>query len=578
MRRIAKLLTAALVLCTGARAQRLDPADYIYPVRDVPGLCSANFGEMRPGHFHAGVDIKTDGVEGKPVVAVADGYVSRVTVSAGGYGRALYLTLRNGTTAVYGHLQRYRDDIERYVDQERTRRRANSIDLRFDPETWPVKQGDPVGRSGNSGSSMGPHLHFELRDTPTQRYRNLVHEGIIRPRDDLAPRILRIHYIEIDSVRGVCLQAPRASYGVVRGADGRYRLNRREPVETGRKGYFVAEVTDRRNGVGNTFGIWRIAMDLDGERRFEYRMDGFTPDLSRCCDAVSCYPLQLNSRNEAIRLAQLAGSPGCFYTAMEERGLVRVEAGQRRRIRIEVEDDSSNRSELTFDICGREEEFRAAADPEALALYPGRAAVIGVGHKATARIPAGALHEALFCRPERLPLRARPDSGVVALTSAFRLLDPQTPLRHAAEVSIAAEVPRRLQLRSVLAVCDSRGRLSCIGGAYANGRVTAQTRSAGPYIVAADTLPPHIAPLFADGAHLTGREASLRFRVRDNFSGIASWNLYIDGQWVPCDRFPMKGTLVHPLREAPAGRRRTVLLTATDGCGNIARWEGSFYR
>ena len=117
MRRILTtlLLTA---LAAGTQAQTLDPADYVYPIRGVDGTCSSNFGEMRPGHFHSGVDIRTGGVEGKPLVAVADGYVSRIAVSPGGYGRAIYLTLRNGTTAVYGHLQRFRDDIERHVARE----------------------------------------------------------------------------------------------------------------------------------------------------------------------------------------------------------------------------------------------------------------------------------------------------------------------------------------------------------------------------------------------------------------------------------------------------------------------------
>ncbi|MFR6633810.1 MAG: M23 family metallopeptidase [Alistipes onderdonkii] len=102
---------------------------------------------MRPAHFHAGIDIKTDGAEGKPLVAVADGYVSRVSLGAYGYGRAVYLTLHNGTTAVYGHLQRFRKDIEERVREERHARRSNSVNLWFGPDTWPVKQGDVVGYS-----------------------------------------------------------------------------------------------------------------------------------------------------------------------------------------------------------------------------------------------------------------------------------------------------------------------------------------------------------------------------------------------------------------------------------------------
>ncbi len=199
-----RLLTILLLtaLTAGARGQALDPADYLYPIRDVDGTCSSNFGEIRPGHFHAGVDIRTGGTEGKELVAVADGHVSRLSVSPGGYGRAIYLTLNNGTTAVYGHLQRFRDDIEQLVAQERRAQGKNSLNLFFGHSKLPVRQGEVIGYSGNSGSSSGPHLHFEIRDTRTQRLYNVVREGIIRPVDSLPPRIVKIHYVEIDTLPG----------------------------------------------------------------------------------------------------------------------------------------------------------------------------------------------------------------------------------------------------------------------------------------------------------------------------------------------------------------------------------------
>lgn len=575
MRRLLAFLLFAAI-GTGAQAQRLDPGDYIYPIRDVAQLYAANFGEMRPAHFHAGIDIKTDGAEGKPLVAVADGYVSRVSLAAGGYGRAVYLTLRNGTTAVYGHLQRFRDDIEEHVRQERTARRANGVNLWFGPEAWPVKQGDVIGFSGNSGSSMGPHLHFEIRDTPTQRLYNVVREGVIRPEDNLPPRIMRLHYVEVDTLQGVPVRSRMESYAVVREAEGRYRLTREEPVGVGRKGYFVAEVTDRRNGVHNTFGIWRVTASVDGVLYFEYRMDGFTHDLSRCCDAVSCYPLQLGSRNEVIRLARLAGAPDCFYPTMEERGLVRTAEGQQRRIRIEAEDDCGNRSALEFTIRGRTESFRAEPDTAAVAVYPDRTSLVQVGREARISIPEGALYEPVFAKPER---REAPqaDSGVVVLSPAYRFLSPETPLRHAAAVTIRTHVPRPLQLQTVLAVRNRKGRLAYVGGTYANGAVTATTYATGDLTVVADTLPPSIRPLFTEGADLSKAEG-LRFRVADNFSGIAAWTLRIDGEWVPCDRFPVKGTLVHFFDNPATRRKHEVQLSVRDGCGNTAHFRGIFYR
>lgn len=432
------LLTTA---CLGAQGQQLDPNDYIYPLRELKQrLYSANFGEIRPGHFHAGVDIKTDAEEGKPVVAAADGYVSRVVLQAGGYGRAVYLTLRNGTTVVYGHLRHFRDDIERHVRRERYERRSNGVNLWFGPGTWPVKQGDVVAYSGDSGSSGGPHLHYEIRDTETQRLYNPVREGIIRPRDEYPPRIVRLHYVEVDTVQGVPVRSVPESYAVVRTAAGRYALTHDGPVGVGRRGYFVAEVTDRRNDVWNTFGVWRVTAFADGIPCFEFRMDSFTYDISRCSDAVSCYPIQINSRNEAIRLAQLEGAPDSFYPTMAERGLIRTAEGQVRRIRIEAEDDCGNVSTLEFAVRGRAGEFRAEADTTAVTLRPDRTSVLRVGREAEVRIPEGTIYEPIFVRPG-LGEAPQADSGVVVLSPAYRFFDPATPLFRAVEVTLRGSVP-----------------------------------------------------------------------------------------------------------------------------------------
>lgn len=148
-----RLLISALLLCSApVSAQHLAPEDYIFPLRDVAGLYSANFGEMRPNHFHSGIDIKTDGVTGKPVLATADGYISRIAVTPGGYGRAIYITHPNGTTSVYGHLSKFRDDIEKYVHEERYRTRRNSINL------YP-----PADRFRSSRANSSPGREIQAR-------------------------------------------------------------------------------------------------------------------------------------------------------------------------------------------------------------------------------------------------------------------------------------------------------------------------------------------------------------------------------------------------------------------------------
>jgi len=579
MRRILILLISTAA-CLGARGQHPAPEEYIYPIRDVEGLYSANFGEMRPGHFHAGIDIKTDGAEGKPLVAVADGYVSRVSLGAYGYGRAVYLTLHNGTTAVYGHLQRFRKDIEERVREERHARRSNSVNLWFGPDTWPVKQGDVVGYSGNSGSSMGPHLHYELRDTRTQRLYNVVSAGIIRPHDDLPPRIMRIHYIEVDTVQGVPVHSRPESYAVVRSAGGNYRLTREEPVGAGRKGYFVVEASDRRNGVGNTFGLWRLALSADGKPLFEYRMDGFEQANSRCCDAVSYYPLQLTSRNEVIRLTQPAGCPDRFFTTMKNRALLTTPAGRRQEVRITAEDDCGNRSVLAFTVEGKADErsFHAPAC-DSLPVVRHDRDFHREGDGVRIEIPAGTLYESCFYtqRPHDEPQPK--DSTLLFLSRGVEILDVRLPMHRYATLWIdATQVPPELRRYAVLASLSPKGKLRYEGGKWSDGRIRLRTRSLGTFFVVADTVRPTIRPRFT--AHDLSGQRSVTFSVSDNFSGVGSVSCLVDGRMAILEENRVKGTYTHYFDDELFGRNRehTLRLTATDGAGNTRVWEGTYYR
>ncbi len=576
MRRLLIIATLALCSLCAVAAPPLDAAKYVYPISGVSRLYSANFGEIRTGHFHAGVDIKTEGVEGRPLVAVADGYISRVVLTTGGYGRAVYLTMPDGKTAVYGHLLRFSDGIEAFVGNERRVRGVNLVDLSFDADRWPVRQGDIVGYSGDSGSSGGPHLHFEMRDDASQWRYNTVRAGVIRPVDDIAPKIMKIHYMEVDTVGGVAVTGAMESYDVVQVAKGVYRLDSAEFVGVGRRGLFVAEVSDRRNNVANTFGIWRLTACEDDRPYFEYRMDGFTYDEARCCDAVGFYPLQRRSRNECIRLAQLEAAPDTFYPVMRDRGVIRSEVGEVSTIRLEVEDDMGNTSHLSFMVRGREGGFSAAADPAAVVVRHDSAATLRIGDHASAYIPAGALYEPVHCRPERCDTLH--DAGsVVVLTPAYRFVDGDIPLRRAMSLTFKDHIPSRYRLKAVVARQGADGRMVYVGGGYNGNAVRCSTRSTGCMMVVADTLAPLLKPRFKEGADLRHAKR-MEFDAKDDFSGVASWRLTVDGERTPSDLYPSRDRIIHFFDTEPTGRMHTAELTVTDRCGNTASWKGRFFR
>ncbi len=335
------------------------------------------------------------------------------------------------------------------------------------------------------------------------------------------------------------------------------------------------EASDRKDDVSNTFGIYRLKASVDGECYFEYCMEGFSFDHTRYCNAVSYYPLQVASRNEVIRLALAAGNRPQFYRTMKNRGIVAAAPGERREMVIEAEDDCGNRSQLRFPITGREERFRAEIDTTALVVRRDRT----FRHEEdgiSVIIPKGTLYESRFYDQERSRTPLRRDTSLIVLSPVYRILDASTPLHNAMTVTVRAFVPKELQPHAALGGRNRKGTLVHLGGKYENNAVTARLRTAGELCVVADTVAPRIRPQFQSGADLSAKK-SLVLKISDNFSGIAVWSAHVDGNWVPLDYSPMQGTLTLPFDDRLLrGREHTLTVSATDGCGNTARWHGTF--
>ena len=167
-------------------AQHQYPKNYFRSPVSFPVTLAGTFGEIRKNHFHSGIDIRTEGVQGKPVYAIADGFVSRVNVSPGGFGKALYITHPNGYTSLYGHLRNYAGAIAAWARAQQVRKESFAIDMEVPEGTLKVKKGDLIAYSGNSGASGGPHLHFEIRDSKTQEIIDPMDFGFMKA-DNIPP-------------------------------------------------------------------------------------------------------------------------------------------------------------------------------------------------------------------------------------------------------------------------------------------------------------------------------------------------------------------------------------------------------
>lgn len=567
-----------IVASWSARAQQLEPDYYTFPLKSVAGYYSSNFGELRTNHFHSGIDIKTDGVEGKTVVAAADGYISRIFLSPWGFGLALYITHPNGTTTVYGHLQKFRDDIAAYVYKERHRLKQHRVDLYCGPNTFPVKQGDMIALSGNSGSSGGPHLHYEIRNTANQKTLNMITEGVITPKDDISPLIQKLHYIEIDSVGGVVRHGNRTSYELTR--DGTlYLPSQQSPIQVGRKGYFIVEVSDRKNNTQNRYGVYNLTAEIDGECFYEYRNDGFTFDITRYCNSVAYYPLQRSSRNEVIRMAKQQGCIDYFYPRMANRGVITTQEGETRKIRITATDDCLNSSTLEFEIIGKADTdtFQGEAINSATMAYYNKTFTANVDDVFGVTIPAKSLYESTDIIVKEYTGTVKSSLSRPQLSAAYSVGNKDIPLHKAMKVSFNYKSVAIKPQQLVIATVTDKQEMLYLGGKYSDGVISVSTSSMGTFCLTCDTTAPTIIPKFSDGADMTGKR-DISFQLKDNFAGVSSYSATIDGKWVAIDYAKGIASINLVDEGIKGGTTHQISLSISDACGNTASWSGTFIR
>jgi len=191
LKRNYSIIIIFIILTSNLFAQKKYPQNYFRSPIDFKIQIAGNFGELRNNHFHAGLDILTGGKVGKNIYTIADGYVSRINISSGGYGNALYVTHPNGYVSVYGHLKSFKKELEIYLDSVQHSKQQFAMNLYPLPDKFPVKKGEIIAFSGNSGRSSGPHLHFEIRERESEEPVNPFLFGI-GPKDNVSPRFFSV--------------------------------------------------------------------------------------------------------------------------------------------------------------------------------------------------------------------------------------------------------------------------------------------------------------------------------------------------------------------------------------------------
>jgi murein DD-endopeptidase MepM/ murein hydrolase activator NlpD len=542
------------------------------PPLEIPLYLSGNFGELREDHFHSGIDIKTLGVTGQAVHSIEEGYISRIKVQSNGYGKSIYISHPTGHTSVYGHLDHYRSDIALYVKKMQYERRAHEVDIYLKPGQFQIGKGEIIGYSGNTGSSSGPHLHFEIRTSGDQHPTNVLKYGF-DIKDRLPPRFLQFFlYPEGDSSHVNQSRLKFSSTVISRNGTCTPASG---PVVTacGTIGCGV-EVFDYLDGVPNRCGVYRLVLYVNGSPVYQYTMDEFAFSETRFVNAHMDYGEWFTSGTRVHRLYRLPNDRLRIYQGLVSDGMLKVEPGREYDLRVVASDVAGNTAELNFRIRG--ESAKVPPEPKGkgnVQYMPYDRVNRFTGDSVVLEIPAYALYEDL----EFTFVRTEAENGM--LSSSYHIHTPEIPVHLPYRLSIrTGGLGAGLNEKLCLVTRDRNNEIAFAGGEYADGAVTAEVRNFGTFAISLDTVAPEIIPL---GGNCTGDlsgTGAIRFTARDDLAGIENYEGYIDNRWALFEYDPKNELLTYTFdaQRIEKGKVHELELYVTDAKGNVNLFHTTF--
>ena len=570
----------AMACATILSAQKPHPTSPTYPTAyfrhplTLPVSMAGGFAEIRPNHFHSGLDLRTDGKEGAQVYAPADGYVSRINISAWGGGKVLYITHPNGYRTVYMHLSAFCGEIGKFVHDYQYEHHCFAFDIDLPKDSIRVKQGDLVALTGNTGGSGGPHLHYEIRYADNDQPINPLYFGI-KYDDKVAPIIDNIKIYPADSQTTI-----DGSHSELR-LNGKVRRGkksidiRRDTVTVAGRFYTGIYTYDRMEaGARNKNGVERIELYVDGELFHRYAVPTFLFEETRAINAIIDYPEYRRTREYYIVTRHLRGDRNHFSSPVRDNGYLQFSDGAVHRLEYRVSDHKGNKTCRTFYVQSKALPADTLRSPLATIQSVGepisyfkRFDYHSDGFQAT--INPGTIYE-----NDYVIYHTGTDAARLSPLHHFNLKQYPLPPHEAFLVRLAMpkQIPAALQKKLTIVCINGKDCSACptkttsdTGG---NTWLEATTRSFGAFAVRLDTVAPQVASVnFSDGKAFRGSE--LKIKISDDLTGIVSYDCYINDHWELAEHDGKTATLSVSSAALRAGKN-DVHLVVTDAAGNTS--------